>query len=299
MEWNPHQYLRQSQMQFFIGKIALSYLQPKPNEAILDLGCGIGTLTTLIAEKTTPGPVIGIDVDPQMITFANSELKAHPQPNLSYLQQDGVNLTYHDQFNAIFSNIVLHWVKPLQLLLDKLFGALKNGGRIQIATIFDDTDAPLELFNDSPASPALLAPKIQIHQIENRILQEFMTKGHYKDILPLEVFQTHQRTLNPNLTYNAYKLPELAVMITKAGFTGLQIAPQTFWHKFDDLATYLAYRRSNIWLYFLSFFPARYRPQLVAKLCQLIQTEWDALPAEYKEFPIKEKWPVLFIRAVK
>ncbi len=92
-------------------------------ETILEFGCGIWTLTTQIATKTAPSPVIGIDVDPQMIAYVSSELKAHLQPNLSYLQQDEVNLTFQDQFEAIFSNIVLHWIKPLQVLFDKLISA--------------------------------------------------------------------------------------------------------------------------------------------------------------------------------
>ncbi len=291
MEWNPQQYLRQSQMQFSIGKIALTKLQPAPSEAILDLGCGIGRLTALIAAKTAPGRVVGIDVDPQMIAYADSELKAHPQPNLSYLQQDGVNLAFQYQFDAIFSNIVLHWVKPLQELLDKLYGALKNGGRILITTIYNDTATAPETSQDAPIT--------HIQQIENRILQEFMIKGYYKDILPLEAFQAHQRSVNPNLTYKVYKVLDLAAMLAKAGFKAIHVDSQTFWHAFNDLPSYLEYRQSNIWLFFLGFFPSQYRLQLITKLCHLIQTEWDALPVVRKEFPIKEKWPVAFIHAVK
>ncbi len=302
MEWDPQQYRHQSQMQVSIGKIALAKLQPRRSEAILDLGCGIGTLTTQIATKTAPGPVIGIDMDPQMIAYARAELKAHPQSNLSYLQQDGVNLTFRDQFDAIFSNIVLHWVKPLQALLDKLCGALKSGGRIQIATIYDDGDTPGGNPEAGPAITSKDSPanaKTLISQIENRILQEFIVKGYYKDILPLEEFQTHQRAVNPNLTYKVYKLPDLAVMLAMAGFKAIQMDPQTFWYGFDDVASYLAYRQSNLWAFFLGFFPPQYRPQLIAKLCSLIQTEWNALPATQKEFPIKEKWPVVFIHAAR
>ncbi|OLS14472.1 MAG: type 11 methyltransferase [Promethearchaeota archaeon CR_4] len=299
MEWNPQQYLQQSKMQFFIGKLALVKLQPSSSETVLDVGCGIGTLTREIAVKTAPGAVIGIDIDPQMIAYANSELKAHPQSNLSFIQQDCINLTFQTCFNAIFSNIVLHWVKPLQVLFEKFFLALKEGGRLQIATIFEDTSTPPNIFQEAPYTALESSPKIQIQQIENRILQEFMIKGYYKEFLSLEEFQAHQSSVNPNRTYKVYKPMELEAMLDKAGFTGIKHEHQIYWHEFDDLGSYLEYRQSNIWLFFLGFFPPQYRPQLINKLNYLIQTGWNALPASQKELPIREKWPILFIQATK
>jgi ubiquinone/menaquinone biosynthesis C-methylase UbiE len=292
MEWDPIKYLENSRMQFAIGDLAIDKLSPQKSEAILDLGCGIGNLTARIAEKTAPGTVIGIDLDPKMIAFANARLKANPRPNLTFIPMDSLNITFQKEFNAVFSNIVIHWIKPLQLLLDKIYNSLKPGGRIQIATIFDDQ-------NTNSKENVLLEPKMKISQIELPLMQNFMIKGHFKEILSWEEFQAYQSRVNPNLTYKVYKIPDLEEMLKTSGFKDIRIEQQTFWQEFGDPETYLEYRKSNIWLYFLGYFPEKSRQQVAEKLANLIREEWNNLPAGRKEFPIKEKWPILFIHAKK
>ncbi|MDD1777424.1 MAG: methyltransferase domain-containing protein [Candidatus Helarchaeota archaeon] len=296
MEWNPTKYLENSRMQFSIGELAINKLNPQKSEAILDLGCGIGNLTACIAERTTPGTVIGIDPDPNMIAYANAMLKANPHPNLTFIQMDGINIPFQKEFNAVFSNIVIHWIKPLQLLWEKIYNSLRPGGRIQIATIFDDS-APAQDANSK--ENVTLEPKMKISQIELPIMQNFMIKGHFTDILSWEEFQAYQSQVNPNLTYKVYKIPELEEMLKKAGFKDIRIDQQTFWHEFCDPEIYLEYRKSNLWLYFLGYFPEKFRPQLAEKLANLIREEWNNLPAGHKELPIQEKWPILFIHAKK
>ena len=50
------------------GQEILSLLSPQPEESILDLGCGDGELTKVIAAKSPN--VMGIDSSPQMIKKA-------------------------------------------------------------------------------------------------------------------------------------------------------------------------------------------------------------------------------------
>lgn len=295
MEWNPYDYLQNSNMQYSIGELALKKLNPQINESILDLGCGIGNLTTKIAEKAVHGKVVGIDVDQNMIKYANSMKKEHSFQNIAYLQIDGTSISYQSEFDAIFSNMVLHWIRKIKKLFEKLYLSLKVGGRVLIATIFNDQDAS-EYVNSNENHQS---PKIKLIQIENRILQNFMTKEYYKDILTLEEFQTYQSKVDTKLTYTLYRVSEFEEMLKKVGFKQIQIDQQIFWTEYNDIGKYFEYRKSLSWLFFLRYFPEKYRPQITTKLCSLILTEWDKIPLNAKEFPIKEKWPVLFIQAVK
>jgi len=146
MEWNiDDTYESFSQMQYEIGMDALEMLNPKPGELILDIGCGTGNLTVKIAEKVTSshkrgdqndrecGKVIGIDKDKTMIEGAQKRKEIRGLDNLHFMQIDAIQIDYHNEFDAVFSNIVIHWVKDLNKLFEKLYISLKKKGRITIA----------------------------------------------------------------------------------------------------------------------------------------------------------------------
>ncbi|WOH57325.1 MULTISPECIES: class I SAM-dependent methyltransferase [Bradyrhizobium] len=67
-------------IQFFIGSLG-------KNEAILDVGCGIGIATEAMAKKTH-GPVLGIDISEQNIWYAK---KTVGRSNLNFVAQDALS----------------------------------------------------------------------------------------------------------------------------------------------------------------------------------------------------------------
>lgn len=93
-------------------------------ERILDLGCGDGVLTSQLAALTPQGTVIGIDASHGMIDAA----KTHLADNLSFEVSDINNLNFDNEFDIIFSNATLHWIKNHQSLLGNVLRALKSGG---------------------------------------------------------------------------------------------------------------------------------------------------------------------------
>jgi len=68
--------------------------------------------------------VVGVDSSPQMIDEAK---RTHP--GLDFQVIDARNLDFRDQFDAVFSNAVLHWVKEPELAARGIARALKSGGR--------------------------------------------------------------------------------------------------------------------------------------------------------------------------
>lgn len=96
-------------------------------ETILDLGCGDGVITKLLADLVPEGKVLGIDASMGMIETAK-ELKGH---NLSFAFQDINDMVFSNEFDLIFSNAALHWVKNHERLLDSCYIALKPGGVVR------------------------------------------------------------------------------------------------------------------------------------------------------------------------
>jgi trans-aconitate methyltransferase len=104
------------------GASLVELLAPKSGERILDLGCGTGHLTAAIAE--TGASVIGMDHSPEMLAQACSTF-----PMLQFVQGDARSFSFEDSFDGVFSNAVLHWVRPPEDVLRCVRTALKPGGR--------------------------------------------------------------------------------------------------------------------------------------------------------------------------
>lgn len=121
-QWNAELY---DSKHSFISELAadlVELLSPKRGQCILDLGCGTGHLTYKIASKGAA--VIGIDSAPTMIEQA---LQNYPQIDFSVV--DGRNLPFTEQFDAVFSNAVLHWIKQAEEVIIGINKALKPDGR--------------------------------------------------------------------------------------------------------------------------------------------------------------------------
>jgi len=97
-------------------------LSPQPGERVLDLGCGTGHLTAVIAERGAE--TIGIDASPAMIEQARLNF-----PTLQFEVADGLDFEAPDPFDAVFTNATLHWILEPMRLVRRMREALKPGGR--------------------------------------------------------------------------------------------------------------------------------------------------------------------------
>ena len=126
-EFNGAKYKKASKHQKEWGNKILSNLQLKGDESILDLGCSDGVLTKTLSDLVPKGKVIGIDVSKGM----TKEAKKLETENLIFLLQDINEINFEEEFNLIFSNATLHWVKDHEKLLKNCYKALKKAGYIR------------------------------------------------------------------------------------------------------------------------------------------------------------------------
>ena len=100
----------------------MELLAPKPGERILDLGCGDGVLTKKLADLGCE--VVAVDSSaPQVEAARKLGL------NASAIGAEG--LQYKEEFDAVFSNAVLHWIQRTNtdVMLAGVYRSLKPGGR--------------------------------------------------------------------------------------------------------------------------------------------------------------------------
>lgn len=97
-------------------------LAPEPAERILDLGCGTGVLTAQIA--SCGAETTGVDRSPEMIAEARRKF-----PALRFEVMDAAALAFVGEFDAVFSNAALHWIREAGRVAAGVERALRPGGR--------------------------------------------------------------------------------------------------------------------------------------------------------------------------
>ncbi|MCS6927539.1 MAG: class I SAM-dependent methyltransferase [Candidatus Binatia bacterium] len=118
--WDPVRYARNARFVAELGMPVVELLHPQPGERILDLGCGDGALTEKLAAYGCH--VVGVDNSPEQVDAARAR-------GLEAYVMDGQQLTFTNEFDAVFSNAVLHWMKRADDVIAGVWRALKPGGR--------------------------------------------------------------------------------------------------------------------------------------------------------------------------
>ena len=93
---------------------------------ILDLVCGTDYLSASLADSVRPeGTVVVIDPNKSRLELAQ---KQHSKPNLVFLERNDATFP-EDQYDLVFSNYVLHWIKDKAAVLKNVYQNLKPGGQ--------------------------------------------------------------------------------------------------------------------------------------------------------------------------
>lgn len=100
--------------------------------AALDVGCGLGTFSRLLARRA--GHVVALDLSPRMIELAKERSKQYP--NIQYQVADAMQWgTGGEQFDYIVSIAMLHHVGAEEML-SRMAGLLKGGGTLAILDLY-------------------------------------------------------------------------------------------------------------------------------------------------------------------
>ena len=113
---------------FSLGKI-------NQGEQILDIGCGAGVDTILAAIMVgSKGSVVGVDIVPEMIARAESNLQIIGLDNVNFQQVSGENLPFSsDTFDVVISNGVINLIPDKKAAMSEIMRVLKPSGRLMMA----------------------------------------------------------------------------------------------------------------------------------------------------------------------
>ncbi len=108
--------------------ILFNLLEIGNNDDVLDLGCGVGSLTRKIREMSK-GRVVGIDPSEGMIREAIEKNRGF---DITFEIKSAEEMDYKDCFDVIFCNSVFQWFRDPQKAVENCYTALREGGRIGI-----------------------------------------------------------------------------------------------------------------------------------------------------------------------
>ena len=106
------------------GEAALERLAPRTGEKALDVGCGCGETTALLAQRT--GDALGVDVSQPFIDVARSEAL----PGARYLVADAQTHRFEEKFDLVYSRFGIMFFDDPAAAFANLHAALRPGGRL-------------------------------------------------------------------------------------------------------------------------------------------------------------------------
>lgn len=114
-----------------------AHLAPRPGDALLDVGCGIGDVARSVAAAVAPnGRVVGIDASESMLAVARQRAAADGL-QATFRAGDAMALDEPDEsFDLCRSERVLQWLPDLTAAVGEMVRVLRPGGRLSLI----DTD---------------------------------------------------------------------------------------------------------------------------------------------------------------
>ena len=123
-----------ARLQRYCGKHLMPWLPNRNDLTALDLGAGTGFFTDLLASRYQQ--VLGLDISKNMLRFA----KDNRNEAITWLEADAYKIPLQDNsIDFVYSNLMIQWCDPLDLVIDEVMRVLKPGGLFVFSTLVDGT----------------------------------------------------------------------------------------------------------------------------------------------------------------
>lgn len=147
-DWNPTLYRRFEDERTRPARDLLARVPLTSAARIVDLGCGPGNSTELLAQSYPDASIVATDTSPAMLDSARQRL-----PQCQFELSDVTSWQPSTPPQLIFANAVLHWVPDHGPLLTRLLSTLAPGGVLAVQ-LPDNLNEPSHRLMEEVASEA-------------------------------------------------------------------------------------------------------------------------------------------------
>ena len=153
------------------AKVLLSHLEIETAKSILEVGCGLGTCSRLIANKMNPETNLTItDFSSKMISATCSKFLL-PTKHIVIETADALELKYKDKsFDRYISNLVLHLVVDPDLMLKEARRVLSDDG-IACFSIWGDPQNSLLFYLHGNGFQQQFELSSDLHVLKSRFIK--------------------------------------------------------------------------------------------------------------------------------
>jgi len=148
MSWDPSQYLRYDNERSQPTRDLIAAIGDLNPMEIVDLGCGTGNSTALLAHRWPEASLIGVDTSTEMLDQAD-------QSGLHAVWQEADIASWQPSRPAdlIFSNAALHWLDDHDVLFPKLVAGLRPGGMLAVQMPYNFSQPSHTLISEIATEP--------------------------------------------------------------------------------------------------------------------------------------------------
>ncbi len=127
MAWDPAQYLKFSDHRLRPAIDLLARIAIETPARVVDLGCGTGHVTAILAGRWPTAEVIGVDPSASMLERARAE-----NPSLRFEAGEAAGWAATAPVDVLYSNAALHWLGGHDALFPRLLSQVVAGGWLAV-----------------------------------------------------------------------------------------------------------------------------------------------------------------------